>query len=215
MKRVLFTAFAVVGATSAFAQVFDMGTGALEERTIDISGGSSVSNVPTVVFDNMGVAPYSAFGAANNLGFDDYTSVSAAPFTLDSLRFIGGVTTAGTSLNFSFFDSSNVFVGGFTSTFGTAGNFNWGITGISSLNLVLPTSGRLQITGANGATGRWFLHAGTGLVGSSSSAIGGFPTGNPPLNHAYQLTAVPEPATMTALGLGVAAMLRRRKAKKA
>lgn len=196
-------------ASFSFAQMFEMGSD-LEHRTINLSGLESPST-PTVVYSAI-PGPYVAFAPrAGSLGFDDYTSTSATPFGLNSMRFVGGVTTAGQQLRFDFFDSSTNFVGGFTSTFGSAGNFIWTISGLNLLNITLPTSGLVQISAINGATGQWFLSSTVPSVGTNNLTVGG---AAPNFSHRMELEAVPEPATLTAVGLGLAALLRRKKAAK-
>ena len=56
--------------------------------------------------------PYSGFPAASgSLGFDDYASTMIADVeTLTDLRFVGGVSTAGMSLQFDFYSTSAVLV---------------------------------------------------------------------------------------------------------
>ncbi len=210
MKLVI-TGLAVVLTSAAFAQLFDM-TGPLEERTINVTGMPDDRNTPTVVYSNI-PGPYSAFAARTGaLGFDDYDSTWDAPFTLKGFRFVGGVTAPGGTLNFSFFDSASVFVGGFNSTFAAAGNSIYSFTGLESLNIVLPDAGVVQITATGQTLGQWFLSAPAPTVGANSPTFGGASGGA--LRHNFELTAVPEPGTMAALGLGAAAMLRRRRAKK-
>ncbi len=208
MKRIAMMMVLTGCASLSFAQIFDMGSN-LEHRTLDLTGSQSVA-IPTVVYSAL-PGPYSAFAArTGSLGIEDYTSTATSPFGLNSMQFVGGVTAVGGQLRFDFLDSSGSAVSSFTSTFGTAGNFVWTISGIAPLNITLPTSGRLRITALNGVTGQWFLASAAPTIGTNDPSFGGA-TG---FNHRYQLEAVPEPATMTALGLGIAAMLRRRKAAK-
>lgn len=213
MKKLLIIAVAVAACTASFAQVFDM-PGGLQSKTISFGGDVQPADTPTVVYSAM-TGPYVAFPAATgSLGFDDYSAVgvSGSSFTLSSMRFIGGVTQVGQTLQFDFFNAAGTsYVGGFTSTFGSAGNFIWSITGLSALNLVLPKDGILQISAINGATGQWFLSATTPTVGTSRSDFGG--TTSPVRYHQYELTAVPEPSTYAALGLGALALLKRRNRK--
>lgn len=120
-----------------------------------------------------------------------------------------------------------------------AGSVGTYIADIAANNIVL-TSNKLWAaitfdnnTGATGATAAQLNNLGQGIfnpptVGSSTdvffqtTSAGSFVAnnpagslfnfnGNPPANFGWALTAVPEPATMAALGLGVAALIRRRK----
>ena len=84
---------------------------------------------------------------------------------------------------------------------------------------VLPFTGGGQIgiqdsTGGNpGGANAWQINPGGGFGFGTSQIIGGV-TG-PSQNLAYRMTstAVPEPASMAILGLGVAALIRRRRAR--
>lgn len=209
--KLLITGLAVALAGASFAQVFTM-DGPLEEKFVNVTGGAVGRDVPTVVYSGI-PGPYSAFTArTGSLGFDDYTSTWGGPFTLKAMRFVGGTTVANGTINVSFFDSSSTFVGGFNATLGSAGNFVYNFAALDALNLVLPDSGIVQISATNGFLGQFFLTSSAPTVGTNSTTFGGANGGA--LRHAFELTAVPEPTSMAALGLGAVAILRRRRAQK-
>lgn len=164
-----------------------------------------------VVFSNMN-GSYSAFSpSAGLIGYDDYSSTAGgSSFVLGSLRFVGGVSTAGSTLGFFFFNAGDTgltnVVQSFGTTLNTGGDFIWTI---SNINLVVPTNGIMAIATQNGALGRWFLNQNNPTVGTDDPNFGyvqGF-------HEAFELTAVPEPASMLALGAGIAALVAKRRKK--
>lgn len=169
--------------------------------------------------------PYGAFAASTNLGYDDYFGLTA-PFgpgdidgnsPLDEFGFIGGVTTAGMSLQFQFYNGEGdltdfVNVGPFPQ----GGNFNWTITSgpdthppFSPPMLTIANHGYVQIVGVTPAdTGRWFLSTTAPTIGSQVFGPG---EGSHATNsHRFRLD-VPEPASMALLALGGLFAARRRK----
>lgn len=213
MKKVFALSLMVACTGATFAQVFEVG-GTLEERFISMDGSSSITNVPTNVYSGI-PGPYFAAPAANGLlGFDDYNSTSVGSFTLNQMRFVGGVTAVGGTLQFEFYDSTGTtLINGFQSTFGSAGNFIWTISGLSGLNIVLPQNGVLRVRAMGTTTGQWFLSSTAPSIGTNNPGYGGAMNGTTPLYHTAELQAVPEPGTMAALGLGAVAMLRKRRKK--
>lgn len=107
---------------------------------------------------------------------------------------------------------------------GTAAAYN--IT-LSGLNVTVPnnlavTFGLTRVGGNTGGVGFQFNAANPPAVGTSDPTFfwrentaggtwGKFNFGGTNANVALELTAVPEPATMAVFGLGIAALLRRRK----
>ncbi len=160
-----------------------------------------------VVYSAIG-GPYSAFPAApGSLGFDDYASTMTAPVeTLQSMRFVGGVTNAGEALRFDIYSVSAVLVNSFELALPQGGNFIWTITGI---NVDIPKDGVMQISAVNGGSGRWFLAAGAPTIGTQSSTFGGANGGA--LSHRFEFTT-PTPGALALLGLGGLAAARRRRA---
>ncbi|MEI7658767.1 MAG: hypothetical protein WCK33_11950 [Phycisphaerae bacterium] len=152
--------------------------------------------------------PYSGFPAASgSLGFDDYASTMIADVeTLTDLRFVGGVSTAGMSLQFDFYSTSAVLVNSFTAVLPTGGNYIWSITG---LGFDIPKNGILQISAPAGSTGRWFLSSTAPSVGTNDPLFGGANGGA--LSHRFEFTT-PTPGALALLGLGGLAASRRRRA---
>ncbi|MBL8047502.1 MAG: PEP-CTERM sorting domain-containing protein [Chthonomonas sp.] len=205
MKKITLIAGLSVASAVAFAQV--PFTGQLQKRTLDMGSGIGTELTSTPVYSHMD-SPYVAFAArGGGLGFDDYTASPNASFALTEMRFIGGVTAAGGQLRFDFFDSASVFVTSFTSTFGTAGNFIWSITGLGALGITLPGSGVMQITALGSTTGQFFLSNSAATVGSHVSSVGSTTTHQ----HSFELSTVPEPGSMMALLGGFALLARRRR----
>ncbi len=208
MNKLVFSAAIVAISVSSFAQVFDMGNN-LEHRSIDVSGGAGVQGSTIPVYEDMG-GTFSAFAANTNLGFEDYNAIGTDPVNMVALRFIGGVTTAGTTLNFAFFNPDTSPATNFNVTFGTAGNFIWTIT-VGSI--IVPNDGILQITGVSGATGRWFMSDAAPTVGSTDFNYGMGSGLVPQRNGKFAIDTVPEPASMIALGLGLAGAIARKRKK--
>lgn len=151
--------------------------------------------------------PYVGFPAAGgSLGFDDYSSTMTAPVeTLQSLRFVGGVTNAGETLQFDIYSTSAVLVNSFQVTLPQGGNFIWTI---NSINLDIPKDGLLQISAIGGGTGRWFLSETAPSVGTNNLALGG---ASGVYSHRFEFTT-PTPGALALLGLGGLAASRRRRA---
>lgn len=160
----------------------------------------------TVVYSHMN-GPYAAFAAANYLGFDDYATALAGPtMSLNSMRFVGGVTTAGTTVTFNFYTASGgTLLNSFTSTFGTAGNFIWSVTNLGPFTV--GTSGVLEMVCETGKTGQWFLSTSATTVGGDSRTFGDTTTTN---QHSFEL-AIPAPGSLALLGLGGLVAGRRRR----
>lgn len=156
--------------------------------------------------------PYSAFGRnAGVHGFDDYETIVGSPtFNLAEFKFVGGVGAVGDVVRFDFFDQNQAFVNAFSVGLGSAGDFIWTIT--LGANFTVASKGFVQMTTTTG-TGRWFFTTTGPTVGTNNVGVGTGAGLNPQRNFAYEMTAVPEPGTMLALGGGALALLARRRRK--
>jgi len=175
-----------------------------------LDSGSGYGDRATVVYSGI-PGTYSAFAAATGpIGFDGYTSTVGGPtFLLESLRFVGGVSTVGGVITFEFFDSASNFVSSTSASFLTAGNFIWTLT--LGTPITVPSAGILQLRAAATTTGRWFFTDTAPSVGVNAVAFGSGSGLAPQRNNAFELTAVPAPAGLALAGLaGLFAGRRRR-----
>lgn len=166
--------------------------------------------------------PYVAFAAAaGNLGFDDYQGITppgdVSGFSfLDEFGFVGGVSAAGMTLQFQFFDSAQMLVDSFDITFANPGNFIYTLTNgpdthppFSPPFFQIPNSGYVQVvTADDGSTGQWFLSDTAPTIGTESRlpGEGSLETHS----HRFRLD-VPEPTTLALLGIGGLFLARRRR----
>ena len=209
MKKFGFAVVALCAAAGA-AQAITLTAHSIETGALVYSSDAAVSYGPradTVVYSHMDPS-YSAFPAGNYLGFDDYTTAGTGPIaSLNSLRFVGGVTAANTTVTFNFYNATGaIIVNSFTSTFATAGNFIWTISNLGGLNV--NSSGILEMVAATGKTGQWFLSSSATTVGSDSRTFGD--ATNPLFQHSFELS-VPAPGSLALLGLGGIIAGRRRR----
>jgi hypothetical protein len=209
MKKFGFAVVALCVAAGA-AQAITLTAHSIETGALVYSSDTAVSYGPradTVVYSHI-PGPYSAFAAANYLGFDDYTTAGTGPIaSLNSLRFVGGVTTANTTVTFNFYNATGaVIVNSFTSTFAAAGNFIWTVSDLGGFNV--NSSGILELEAEAGKTGQWFLSSSATTVGSDSRTFGD--STNPAFQHSFELS-IPAPGSLALLGLGGIIAGRRRR----
>lgn len=209
MKKFGFAVAALCVAAGA-AQAITLTAYSIETGAMVYTSDTAVAYGPradTVVYSHI-PGPYGAFAAGNYLGFDDYTTTVAGPTaSLNSMRFVGGVTTVGASVSFNFYDSTGVtLINSFTSTFGTAGNFIWSITNIGGMSIA--SSGILELEAGVGFAGQWFLSTSATTVGSDSRSFGD--STNPLSQHSFELS-VPAPSSLALLAFGGIAAGRRRR----
>lgn len=171
------------------------------------------SNTFRVLYRNMGPAWSSRPGGSDNVlitGWIYVPTTTTASFNFEQQMsgmsaigirrnsptelagYIGGSTTANVNFNTNHWNQLQIFIGR------TTGNAEFFLNGSS-----MGTIGGVGMGNNPGFLGILnFVPSGSGLTG-------------PIYADSLRYEAVPEPATMAALGLGVAALIRRRKAKKA
>jgi len=175
-----------------------------------LDSGSGYGDRATVVYSGI-PGPYSAFANATGaIGFDNYTTtLPGSTFLLESLSFVGNVTTVGGTLTFEFFDSASNFVTSFSGSLPAISPSIWTLT--LTTPATVPTAGILQIRAAATTTGRWFLTTSAPSIGTNAVGVGIGSGLNPQRNNAFELTAVPAPAGLALAGLaGLFAGRRRR-----
>jgi hypothetical protein len=173
---------------------------------------ASNSVVFSAMTPNAGVTTYSAFAAATGaIGNDDYNSTLAGGNAfLQSMRFIGGLTAAGT-MRIEFYDSSAGFVNSFNVNL-PAGNNIWtigleSVAGAKDSTFLIPEAGIIQLVATGGVTGQFFLANTAPTVGTQNyAAAGTYAT----FSHRFELT-IPAPGAMALLGLGGLMAARRRR----
>ncbi len=174
--------------------------------TSDTSRGAPVySSIP---------GPYSALATSAFAYRDDYASIHPATtsgnFMMDAWKFVGGVTTAGMTLDFFFLDSALNVVSSFGVPLSSGGNFIWTIT--PTVPAPVAINGFLQIQVRTGSTGQWFATAVPASPGSNSFTSGhGSTFSSGPKIAAFELQALPAPGAAALLGLGGLVATRRRR----
>lgn len=215
MRKVAFLSFAAVMSSAALAQTYSnpasmlvppTGTGGQLDfnsttiSTITVSGAGPILLSMTVDFFNIsGTFP------------DDMDAMLVSPGGLRTILFSdsgGGSDISGVNLNISdtaagpLPDATIWISGSYRPT-----NYGTGDTWYDSSGLVTPaTTTSLATFAGIDPNGTWTLYIRDDAAGDVHTFAGGW---------ALNLTAVPEPATFAVLGLGAAALLRRRKARKA
>ncbi len=186
---VLVTAISADAAIVATAQEIDAYQGSLAE---------------SVVYSSL-AGPYAAYPANAYLGAANYTSIMVdATEQVSSLKFVGGVVTANSTLNFGFWNAAgDMLVSSFEMTFSQAGNYIWTITLAPEDGISAAANGWLEVQGVAGATGKWFLTTTAASIGSQVPVTGSY-------IHAFELTTVPAPGAVALLGLAALVGRRRR-----
>ena len=182
------------------------------DQVTAISLEEGTQGTSSTLYSNMDAgAGFQAFPADTGpAGFDDYTSTTASQITLEELRFVGGVTSAGGIMSFEFFNAAgDTLVDAFSVAFTDAGNFIYTIT--LNSEVVIDGAGILQISVDAATTGQWFLSDAAPTIGSEDNMFGGASGGA--LSHRFELTGspVPAPGAMALLGMGGLVAGRRRR----
>lgn len=166
------------------------------------------------------------------VGFNDYQmSTDPGPFgapltnpvvALDKMRFVGGVSVAGSSMDFYFLQNDSSTATAFTITFASAGNFIYTLTLNGTPGGVqVPTEGYyVSLKGAGAGTASQFYAGST--LGSGAPTVGaqdtsndfvfnyGGVTGAVPISERFELQ-VPAPGAAALMGLAGVVGLRRRR----
>jgi len=228
MKKSLAAVLALALTAPAFAA--DLRSGPVDRSNTRIIPASQIheegapSRVTNVYNSNNTGAGgnFAPAAAAGPVGADDYTSTVGGPsFVMSEMGFTGGVTAAGQVAFFTFFTvntAGTVFtpITSFGAQFPAGGNYIWTITFTPGSALTVPSAGVLQMYVDPGifvpSTGRWFLTTPDAVtVGANNPAfLGNSTAGGAPLVNRFRL-AVPDPATLSLLGLGSLFLARRRK----
>lgn len=235
MKTIALIAMSVVGTTSAFAQLWDQsdlvnnpggGTGAI--------AGANLSQLET----GETTFGYGAQQVSNNVMADDFT-VGSGGWVINKLTFwtyqTGATAPSITAVNWAIGSTATTSLTNtaVTATFENIYRTNLGDTTSSNRRLQ-----KVEVTGLNIALGAGTYFVSYNFAGTLASGPWAppLPTSNAVFGQnalqslaggafapvlqgpagadmAFQVhgTAVPEPATMAALGLGVAALIRRRR----
>lgn len=162
------------------------------------------------VYSNLDAGPngYVAFPAATGAaGFDDYDSIKDADILLGEFGFVGGVTTAGGIMFFSFFDASSNLVDSFGVALTNPGNFIYTIT--LGTPITVPDAGIVQGYVDSATTGQWFLGDAGPTIGTEDASFGS--DGGGIFAHNFRLHDVPAPGALALLGIAGLVGRRRRR----
>ena len=143
--------------------------GSFGQASVDLGDPGPGPSAPHIAYSDMNAGSgWNAFASSDYLGWEDYDTTDTASVQLSQLRFVGGVTAVGQTIDFNFYDMSSVWQSGFSVAFSQAGNYIWTITGLSN---TVPDHGMLELSSPNG-TGQWFLSDGTPTAGTNDPAVG-------------------------------------------
>ncbi|MBN1511955.1 MAG: PEP-CTERM sorting domain-containing protein [Phycisphaerae bacterium] len=216
MKKLSAIVMVLAFASVAFADAPIYSGAAVTFEPLDAVSGLRAG----VIYSNMTGAAYSVSAEATGgvVSADDYDSISTAGATtqIEQFRFVGGADVAGGVIFFTFFDSASNLLDSFGFLTNQAGYGTYTIT--LNTPVTVADAGTVQMWGNNGyfpsypiTVGTWFLTPDAPTVGTTTDWPG-YAGGDPPvpLNHNFEMTEVPEPATLALLGLGALALIRRR-----
>jgi hypothetical protein len=220
MKKLLVT-LAAVGLIAASATAAPVDRSNTPIFTAEITQGSTHVNP---IYSQMSNTPptFSVSGPVSGgpASADDYDTTKNPGLYNDmfSFRFIGGSNIPNGVVFFTFFNTA------FTSridSFGvrlpSAGNYIWTITITTPANLTFPDQGIVAMWGDTGFFGpptqaTWFVEHELPTIGTTSPAFPGYTDGSGAfLHHDFEINAIPEPATLAMLGLGVLTLISRKR----
>jgi len=239
MKKTLVAALALAMAAPAFAAQINRGpvdrsnTPIIDAIDLGLAGSGVPSQRAVPVYKSIGpgTGGYAAFSpAAGPVGFDDYVTTLGAPFSPSTFKFVGQVTANGPVAGFpaggggvAFFTFFNTAASAITSIgvrfpIGDGLGHLWTLGPIAPgfFTSPVPNAGFIQMyvdpgffTASHGAF--WLTTPDAVVVGGNNPAVGGASTsGGAFFVHAFELDAVPDPATLSLLGLGSLFLARRR-----
>ncbi len=157
--------------------------------------------------------------AGGFVAFDDFNENipwDSAWWPVHQFKFVGGVAQANDVLFFTFWNSTSfVAYEGFGVRLPQAGDFIWTINITYPTNLIIHNGDKVSMwadTGIYGITqsANWYLDAALPIDGTTGPTLPGYTAGSVPLNMKFSIW-VPEPATLTMLGLGVLTLVLRRR----
>lgn len=211
--KIAFGLLAVAGlAAAASADFINVPANQRTVLSVTAAGLDEVTPAGTPVYAGI-PGPYTAYAVGAFAENDDYQTGGAGNFQCDVVKFVGGVSAVGGTLDFFFLDSTGVnVISSFAVALPSAGDFIWTITLTPGPGFTAAHDGRLHIQTRLGTTGRWFMTTSAPTTGTNSLAVGHGSELVNPARAAFELQElVPSPGSLALLGLGGLAAARRRR----